>query len=148
MPITTATLASNASMSRNSVFSKPGTVIHFQVLPPFALLPTMPPLPLTQMILSFTTLNPRRLDFVPELSISTEGYWAKDDNAEIARQRKNNGRNANFIDKEFYQVVFNNAKIIKNLNRLMELLFKLTGSQYAFSAPCFLSVFVDNECGN
>ncbi len=77
MPMMMAVLASKASISRKSVFSKPFTVSHFHVLPPLLDLPTVPLLPLTQMILSFTTLNPRMLVFVPELRISTVAVWAE-----------------------------------------------------------------------
>src|SRR5580765_1348678 len=68
-----AVIASNASISRNSLFSKPFTLNHFQFFPPFVVLPTVPLLPLTQTTLSFTTLKPRRLVLVPEVSISTTG---------------------------------------------------------------------------
>src|SRR6266487_2447340 len=71
--IITAVAASNASMSRNSFFSKPFTVIHFQFFPALVVLPTVPLLPLTQTTLSFTTLKPRKLVLVPEVSISIAG---------------------------------------------------------------------------
>ena len=74
--IITAVTASKASISLKSFFSKPFTVIHFHVLPPLFVLPTVPLLPLTQATLSFTTLNPRRLVLAPEVRISTTGVWA------------------------------------------------------------------------
>src|SRR5688572_7759488 len=48
-------------MSLKSRFSYPGTVVHDHVLPLSMLFPTVPLLPLTQTILSSTTLSPRRL---------------------------------------------------------------------------------------
>src|SRR4029078_8205556 len=68
-----AVVASNASMSRNSLFSKPLTLYHFHFFPPLVVLPTVPLLPLTQTTLSLTTLKPRRLVSVPEVSTSTTG---------------------------------------------------------------------------
>src|SRR6185312_6791938 len=58
--MTIAVFALKASMSRKSRFSYPGTVIQAQVAPPSSDLPTVPPLPLTQTILSLTALSPRR----------------------------------------------------------------------------------------
>src|SRR5690349_6783905 len=72
----TAVFASKASISRKSVFSNPLTFIHFQLLPAFVLLPTVPLLPLTQSTLSFTTLKPLRLVLVPDVNTSTVGTWA------------------------------------------------------------------------
>src|SRR3990170_6760044 len=76
MPMMIAVLASKASISRKSVFSNPFTFIHFQFLPALVLFPTIPLLPLTQIILSFTTLNPRRLVLVPDVNTSTVGVCA------------------------------------------------------------------------
>ena len=47
------------------MLSKPFTVIHFHVLPLSNDLPTVPPLPLTQMVLLSTTLKPRKLTLLP-----------------------------------------------------------------------------------
>ena len=71
MAIMIAVLLSKASILRNSFFSKPGTVNHFQEAPPSVLLPTLPPLPLTHTILSSTGLRPRRDVLVPAVSICT-----------------------------------------------------------------------------
>src|ERR1043166_3280585 len=74
-----ALVASNASISRNSLFSKPFTLYHFQFFPPLVVLPTVPLLPLTQTTLSLTTLKPRKLVLVPAVSSSTTGkdFWAQ-----------------------------------------------------------------------
>src|SRR5262245_11779492 len=79
MAMMRAVVASNASISRNSFFSKPFTVYHFQFFPPLVVLPTVPLLPLTQTTLSLTTLKPRKLVWLTELSISTTGVtlWAQ-----------------------------------------------------------------------
>src|SRR5689334_15833397 len=69
----TAVTASNASISRKSIFSKPFTVNHFQFFPPFVVFPTVPLLPLTHAMLSLTTESPRRLVFVPDVTSSTHG---------------------------------------------------------------------------
>src|SRR4030095_17063097 len=69
----TAVVASKASISRKSFFSNPFTVNHFQFFPPLVVLPTVPLLPLTQTTLSFTTLIPRKLVLVPDVSNSTTG---------------------------------------------------------------------------
>src|SRR5579872_158581 len=66
-------LASNASISRKSLFSKPGTVIQVQFFPPSSDLPMVPLLPLTQTILSLTALRPRKDTGSPAVRILMEG---------------------------------------------------------------------------
>jgi hypothetical protein len=62
-------VASKASISLKSVFSNPFTRSHFHELPPSIERAIIPLLPLAQIILSDTTLNPRIDVFSPEVSI-------------------------------------------------------------------------------
>src|SRR5687767_7441048 len=61
---TNAVCPSNASMSRKSRESAPGTLTTCQLAPPFVVRTTVPPVPLAQTTLSLGTLNPRRLAVV------------------------------------------------------------------------------------
>src|ERR1043165_9784294 len=94
----TADAPSNASISLKSFFSKPVTVIHVHVLPPSKVFPTVPLLPLTQTTLSFTTLRPRRLVLVPEVSTSIFCSKEEKDRSELKK------RNAIvfFIDRNYF----------------------------------------------
>ena len=96
MPMITAVLASKASISLKSVFSKPFTFIHFQFFPALVLFPTVPLLPLTHITLSFTTLKPRRLVLLPEVNTSTTGSCAKA-SAETSEKNKVRRRLSFFI---------------------------------------------------
>src|SRR6478672_7151053 len=108
-----AVVASNASISRNSLFSKPFTLYHFQFFPPLVVLPTVPLLPLTQTTLSFTTLKPRRLVLVPEVSTSTTG---KDLCAQSnSLPKRNADRRKKIFLRSLILTVFR-SKIIKHYN--------------------------------
>src|SRR5256885_11226848 len=85
-----ALLASNASISLKSVFSKPFTINHFQSLPPLVDLPIVPLLPLTQITWLLTTLKPRRDVLVPDVKTCTMGsFWALPDDCNNKRGNKN-----------------------------------------------------------
>jgi len=65
MPMMTVSSRLNASMSRKSVVSAPGTGRMAHVDPPSSVLKTVPFDPLAQAVRSSTTETPRRLAFVP-----------------------------------------------------------------------------------
>ena len=68
-----AVRSSNASMSRKSLCSAPGTGLRFQVLPPSTVSSTVPALPLAQATLVLTALTPRSRADEPEAS---KTHWA------------------------------------------------------------------------
>src|SRR5262245_35644969 len=71
-----AVLASNASTSRKSSDSAPGTFSSCQVTPPSVVFRHVPPAPLAHAILSLTALTPRKRAFVP---LVCSIHWAAAD---------------------------------------------------------------------
>src|SRR6476660_6401534 len=88
--MTTAVVASKASMSRKSAFSNAFTWNHFQDFPPLVDLPTVPLVPLTQRILSLTTLSPRMEVLVPDVRVSILGtaFCAQDNAVEKTKKER------------------------------------------------------------